>query len=461
LWPFLQEENFCRKASSPELHSLLQEDPGYAALYYAVLALGCQRTGGDTFNFGQGRAWELFTQVLSRAMDLIALRESFAVLQALTAMSVFAMSVSCAQVDHTLLAEATRVALVLRYHKSEIPGTDQAACQRNFWVLYHMEKQYSFQARRSSTIQDYDIGCPLPATPVSLFGEYDWFLASVRFSRLLSITYEGLFSTTAAVRPASAQLSLLANVRALLEKWRTSIPMDFRPLEPLKRSRLTDPRSKSAALATHCYYLHLLMILERLALHLGKDGIESSRCNKKSLLNAARTTIELTRFIDIEPYTPTFILVIMPLSALFVLFDFVIHNPSHHETQSNLVLLDVASGYFSSLQYASGGSIQGNLLSEFAQIAKQFVQKKTSPPEGSHLPLAASEATTTATCEAGADPPSVDHSASAEDGWNVEPHDSFGDMLSYPASDTEFCLFGFHPLDGFSFTPSFEEPSTS
>lgn len=65
----------------------------------------------------------------------------------------------------------------------------------------------------------------------------------------------------------------------------------------------------------------------------------------------------------------------MPLTALFILFDLVVHNPTHRETRSNLALLDVVAGYFSRLEYATGGSIPSSLLSDFAHIARQFVRE--------------------------------------------------------------------------------------
>lgn len=65
---------------------------------------------------------------------------------------------------------------------------------------------------------------------------------------------------------------------------------------------------------------------------------------------------------------------VIPLSALFILFDFVVHNLSHPETSTNLALLDVAGGYFSRLEYATGGSLPSSILSDFAHIARQFVR---------------------------------------------------------------------------------------
>lgn len=67
----------------------------------------------------------------------------------------------------------------------------------------------------------------------------------------------------------------------------------------------------------------------------------------------------------------------MPLSALFILFDFVIHNPNHPDTQSNITLLNIVSGHFNFLEHASHGSLPGSHLSRFAHIAQEYIQKLT------------------------------------------------------------------------------------
>lgn len=69
------------------------------------------------------------------------------------------------------------------------------------------------------------------------------------------------------------------------------------------------------------------------------------------------------------------ILGIMPLSALFILFDAIVQNPSHQDTRANLTLLDIASGHFSQLEHVSAGALPGNHLSEFAHIARRYVQE--------------------------------------------------------------------------------------
>lgn len=60
---------------------------------------------------------------------------------------------------------------------------------------------------------------------------------------------------------------------------------------------------------------------------------------------------------------------------MFILFDFVIHNPAHVETDTNLRLLDTAAGYYGRLQYATGGSFPSMIMSGFAHIAADFVRR--------------------------------------------------------------------------------------
>lgn len=234
------------------------------------------------------------------------------------------MNACCLQVDRTLLAQACRLVLALRYHKSSVLDENPDTCYRTFWVIYHMEKQDSFQARSSSvryhfasmfcnvkltdfwelqTIADYDIGCRIPAVPESMFGEYNWFVSAIRFSRVLSVAYETLFSVNAFMGPTASQLQAIDYVHELLEAWRVSIPLDFRPLEK-HTVRLSERRTRLVAVQTQYYYYHLIIALERLTLYLDQANGARRSASKKNILLASRTVIELTRFVDIEPYTP-------------------------------------------------------------------------------------------------------------------------------------------------------------
>jgi hypothetical protein len=62
------------------------------------------------------------------------------------------------------------------------------------------------------------------------------------------------------------------------------------------------------------------------------------------------------------------------MSAMFVLFDLVVHNPTHPSTETNLSLLDMAAGYFGRFEYAMGGAVPASMLSGFAHMANQFIR---------------------------------------------------------------------------------------
>lgn len=75
------------------------------------------------------------------------------------------------------------------------------------------------------------------------------------------------------------------------------------------------------------------------------------------------------------------------MASLLVVFDVVISYPKHPDTNTNLALLDVGGGHFSRIEYASAGWLPGSLLTQFSQIAREYVSRgapKTN--DGSSVP---------------------------------------------------------------------------
>jgi hypothetical protein len=67
----------------------------------------------------------------------------------------------------------------------------------------------------------------------------------------------------------------------------------------------------------------------------------------------------------------------MPITGLFILFDFIIYIPAYVDTSSSLILVESATGYFSALKYTTGGYLPGSILMQFTSIARGF---HSSPP---------------------------------------------------------------------------------
>lgn len=66
----------------------------------------------------------------------------------------------------------------------------------------------------------------------------------------------------------------------------------------------------------------------------------------------------------------------MPLAAMFILFESIVHDPTHSQSKDHLLFLDMAAGYFGRLEYESGGGLQGSIFSEFTLLAREFVRKE-------------------------------------------------------------------------------------
>ncbi|KAI9834090.1 MAG: hypothetical protein M1819_003375 [Sarea resinae] len=375
IYPFLDRRSFEERAFNPGLANMLANDKAWCALYHAVLAIGSQYCDGGSFEPGKGQAWDFFEVALSLFPDLLLPRGSLMIVQAVTAMAIYALNVSCLQIEYVMVSEGARMAQALGYHR--VTGSSEGVCHRTFWVLYSLEKTTCFHAGRSSVLMDADIGCPIPFVPEASFGNLDWFLAFARYSRLVSQIYNLLFSISSTGNSAKVYYTRVDQLGEELERWRMSIPEEFRPDEIFRARALPEALGVAIALRLQYFYYNALLSLCRTTLHVSSEdnyGAVRQQESRRLLMKTARSILELTKYVEVETYTPLWILVVMPLSALFILFDLVVHNPTHPETNNNLALLDVASGHFSRLEYASSGSLPGSLVAEFAHIARQYVR---------------------------------------------------------------------------------------
>lgn len=152
---------------------------------------------------------------------------------------------------------------------------------------------------------DSDIGCPIPCVPESVFGDYDWFLASARYARLVSKIYSSLFSVSSAGKTTGFYHTSICQLRDELEEWRMSIPERYRPGEPLRARSLPGMLAVSIALTTQYLYFNALLTLLRTSLQVGADelGTAHQLATKKFLMKTACSILELTTYIEVATYT--------------------------------------------------------------------------------------------------------------------------------------------------------------
>ncbi|KAG6354379.1 hypothetical protein INS49_004396 [Diaporthe citri] len=269
------------------------------------------------------------------------------------------------------------MAHTLGYHRRVMNNKeDEAACHRTFWVIYLLEKCATFIYGMTSLISDHDVGCPIiPPQEEHLKDDFEKFVFSLRLGRIFSRAYESLFSVSASLNSIDQYELKIDAIKSEAETWRRSIPAGYRPGSPFSGARMAE-----GCLRLHYCYHALSIALGRLDLYVGRKAAKTEahgarmRAAENELMESARAVARLTICIDIRPHTPLWILASCPLSAMFVLFDMVIHKPSHPETEINLALLDTVVGYFGRFDYATAGSIPCGLFSGFSHIANQFVR---------------------------------------------------------------------------------------
>ncbi|PYH88727.1 hypothetical protein BO71DRAFT_364845 [Aspergillus ellipticus CBS 707.79] len=375
LYPFLCPDTFRQRVAVPDLAQTLAADKNWAALFYAVLSIGCQNNEGGSFEAGIGEAWSYFERSLSYFQGILFGRGSLMAVQYLIALAIFSSTVSAFQFEPLMLSEAATMAQGLGYNRSNSP--QEGPCRRTFWVLYFMEKTSCFATGKVSILEDANISCAIPDVPESTFDDYDWFFSFVKYARLVSKIHLSLFTISAVNQPLSIYNSLVESLRLDLESWRLSAPVRFRPGEMLKPRLLREPFAVQIALITHFLYLNALLTLSWTVLHHGsvRLGTSQQEVMKRDLMRTARSVLELTGYIEVSHSTPVWILAVLPLSSLMILFDLVVHNPNHPETGLSLALLDIAGGHFSRLEYASKGVLPGSLVAEFAHLARHYVSE--------------------------------------------------------------------------------------
>lgn len=153
---------------------------------------------------------------------------------------------------------------------------------------------------------DEDVGCPIPPPLFGAIGEFDWPILAIRFSRLLSRAYNMLFSISSTLKSTDQYYAAIDRVNDDLEKWRLEIPLDLRPGEQFRPQNPSTPAHMMMGLRAHYSYYQAVMSICRLTLHISANGPPTRRSEecKKRLMSVARAVIELTRYVDSEPYMP-------------------------------------------------------------------------------------------------------------------------------------------------------------
>lgn len=156
---------------------------------------------------------------------------------------------------------------------------------------------------------DHDISVPIPVVPEAIFGEYDWFLATARYARLLSRASSSLFCAGVTGKTEEYFLEVIEQLEHELEHWRLTTPVKRDPNGTFRINLIESSILRTASVWTHLMYHSCRLALCRARLYLAARtrGLVStaSQAESTSIMSAAaRNILELASFIDVNPSTP-------------------------------------------------------------------------------------------------------------------------------------------------------------
>jgi hypothetical protein len=79
--------------------------------------------------------------------------------------------------------------------------------------------------------------------------------------------------------------------------------MEFRPGHPIRPYAIKSPQMVDIGIRLHYLYHGTMLHLDRTALQLEEDLGDRSEL-VTGIMRTARTVLELTKYIDVQPYTP-------------------------------------------------------------------------------------------------------------------------------------------------------------
>lgn len=302
-FPFLDQKQIETAALGEHLAQTLASDKSWSALFYTVLALGSQYNDGGGFQPSNNISWRFFSTALALFPDLLISKAALTTVQAITAMAIYASTVSSMQFSYVMISEGAKKAQALGYNRLPTPGDNPR--NRAFWVLYCMEKTLTFTTMRGSVIMDSDISSAVPSSVGDMSGldNFDWFVAWVRLSRLSSRIYASLHSVSVRGRSSTYYKTTISLLKAELETWRASIPAIIQPDQPIRPHIIRTSQMMRTCVKLHFSYDSTMLHLERAALQLEGSNTPGSEATT-NIMRTARSILGVTKHIDVQPYTP-------------------------------------------------------------------------------------------------------------------------------------------------------------
>lgn len=351
-------------------------------------------------------AMAVMTELTMRNTDLLSV-------QALLGMALFLQGTPNPQPSFFLVAAAIRLAHSIGLHKRgsgfNLNDVENEQRKRVFWIAYLLDKDICLRSGRPPAQDDDDMNVDLPSEdPPDNVGNIpltnaadanetrktlNLFRLMCIFAQIQSRVYKSLYSVRASRQSDGELLNTIGDLDTQLEKWKDSIPVDYRPENDIKAAHT--PLILHVVVLHFAYY-NCLTTIHRMSVHHGYwtsrlsdyaiQGLNARPLNPRVFMsaalcvNAARTSIGLIRYIPQGDYACVWMILYYPVSSLVTLFANILQNPQDARARSDLRLMSSVVSFLSMLERdasEANGNVKRMLsvCAEFERIARVVLDK--------------------------------------------------------------------------------------
>lgn len=316
--------------------------------------------------------WQHFKNALALLPELMLKNTDLFTVQALIGMCIFLQGTPNPQPSFGLLGAAMRSAHSIGLHKrGQGHGFNPVEIEqrkRVFWLIYLVDKDICLRSGRPPAQDDADWNVELPsANPEDGMGNvllddgkttFNLFRTMCEFSVISSQVFQRLYSVKASKQSDGELVAAVNDLDAQLEKWKDSIPAQFRPEHDIIAP---DPVITIHVAVIHFAYYNCISTIHRRSVIQGiwsnrlvnfaSEGRNSAPINHRIFQSAAlsvaaaRLSIALLKYIPDGDYSLVWLILYFPISALITVFGHVLNNPKDPRARSDLDLINMVINF--------------------------------------------------------------------------------------------------------------------
>ena len=382
------------------------EGSGWWASLNVALAIAYRIRVVKNLNLGDddNKAWAHFRNCLAVHSELTLRNTDLLSVQALIGMSLFMQGTPNPQPSFSLIGAAIRLMHSIGLHKRSagfgLNKMESEQRKRVFWIGYLIDTEQSLRSGRPPLQDDNDWNVEMPAEePEDGVGvvstddgeKINLFRKLCEFALISSKVYDRLYSVKASKQSDGELLNTIGELDKELESWKESFPRDFRPEH--------EPKSQDQALmlqmvTIHFGYYNCLTTIHRMSVHHGYwtsrlseyaiNGHNSKSLNPRVYISAAlvvqaaRASINLIKYIPQGDYACVWLILYYPVSALITLFANILQNPQDARAPADLKLMSVVVNFLSRIcleEESQSMRLTYSVTKEFERIANVVLNK--------------------------------------------------------------------------------------